>query len=81
MTTLAKLSSKNQITLPVDVVRGFPGVEYFEVVRSGEAIELRPLRISKSGSALETARKQFKEKGFDEDTIAEAVRWSRKVSK
>jgi hypothetical protein len=81
MTTLAKLSSKNQITLPVDIVRGFPGVEYFEVVLSDVGIELRPLRIPKAGSALAEARQRFKEKGFDEDTITEAVRWARKAAK
>jgi len=31
MATLAKLSSKNQITLPAKIVRGFPDIEYFDV--------------------------------------------------
>jgi predicted nucleic acid-binding protein len=29
----AKLTSKNQLTLPKDVVKDFPGTEYFDVAR------------------------------------------------
>jgi hypothetical protein len=81
MTQLAKLSSKNQITLPADVIRGFPGVEYFDVDLEGDVIVLKPLRIRDGASALEEARAQFKKNGFNEDTIADAVRWARKASK
>jgi hypothetical protein len=35
---LAKVTSKNQITLPKAVVSQFPGVEYFEVRAEGEKI-------------------------------------------
>lgn len=81
MTILAKLSSKNQITLPVDIIRGFPGTQYFEVSLSGETIELKPLRLAKTGAALEEARASFKAKGFNQDTIATAIRWARKAAK
>jgi hypothetical protein len=42
MTNLAKLSSKNQITLPVEIVRSFPGAEYFDVTLKGGVIVLTP---------------------------------------
>jgi len=78
---LAKLSSKNQITLPVDVLKGFPKVDYFRVGVEGDSIVLKPLRAMEAPSALEEARKSFKAKGFDEDTIASAIRWARGARK
>lgn len=81
MARLAKLSSKNQITLPVDVVRGFPDIDYFQVGVEGDSIVLKPLRVEEKPSFLEEARRRFKEKGYNEDTIAEAVRWARRPRK
>lgn len=45
MTTLAKKTSKNQLTLPKAVVDEFPGVDYFEVAAEADRIVLRPLRL------------------------------------
>jgi hypothetical protein len=41
---------------------------------------LKPAKIHVVSQALEGARKKFKEKGFNEDTIAQAVKWARKKS-
>lgn len=81
MTKLAKLSSKNQITLPMDIVKGFPDVDYFNVGVEGDSIVLKPMRVREQASPLEEARKRFKEKGFNEGTITEAVRWARRGKK
>jgi hypothetical protein len=81
MARLAKLSSKNQITLPVDILKGFPEIDYFRVGVEGDSIVLSPLRVEEGPSSLAEARKRFKEKGFDENTIAQAVRWARKNPK
>ena len=45
---LAKLTSKNQLTLPKAVVRRFVGTEYFDVTSEEGRIILRPLRVSKA---------------------------------
>lgn len=46
---LAKLTAKNQLTLPKAVASRFPGVEHFDVSTDGESITLRPLRSEPSG--------------------------------
>ena len=33
---LAKLTAKNQITLPRDVVKEFKGIDYFDAIVSGD---------------------------------------------
>ena len=45
MTTLAKKTSKNQLTLPKAVVDRFPGVDYFEVSADADRILLKPVRF------------------------------------
>lgn len=45
MTTLAKKTSKNQLTLPKAVVDRFPGVDYFEVSADEDRILLKPVRL------------------------------------
>ncbi len=81
MARLAKLSSKNQITLPVEVLKGFPDIDYFKVGVENDSIVLKPLRAMEAPSPLEEARASFKAKGFNEDTIKAAVRWARKAKR
>lgn len=78
---LAKLTSKNQITLPKSAVMAFEGAAYYDVEVRPEGLLLRPAKIHVASQALEEARKKFKEKGFDEDTITQAVRWTRQHRK
>jgi len=78
---LAKLTSKNQITLPKSAVMAFEGAAYYDVEVRPEGLFLRPAKIHLASQALEGARKRFKEKGFNEDTISQAVRWARKHRK
>jgi len=76
--TVAKLTSKNQLTLPVKIVREYPDVRLFDVsVREGEIV-LSPLRTYRPSPALLSARRKFRELGLSEKDIAEAVRWSRR---
>ncbi len=70
---LAKLTSKNQITLPKAIASQFGGVEYFEVSTDGEAISLRPLRRSR----IEEVWQKLEELGITEDDVADAIAWAR----
>ena len=45
---LAKMTVKNQLTLPKAVVTRFTGVEYFDVSTDGASIILRPLQRSRA---------------------------------
>jgi hypothetical protein len=74
MSMLAKKTSKNQITLPVEVVRKFPGVDYFDVVTQDETIVLVPLRRSRA----QEVRSKLAELGIDETSVRDATKWARK---
>jgi len=70
---LAKITSKNQITLPKAIASQFGGVEYFEVSTDGDAISLRPLRRSR----IEEVWEKLEQLGITEDDVADAVAWAR----
>jgi len=75
---LAKKTYKNQITIPQVVIRGFPGVEYFDVQQRDQEIVLKPVKISSSSEDLEKIRKKIEDLGITEKDIDEAIRWARK---
>ena len=70
---LAKLTVKNQLTLPKAVVRRFAGVEYFDVSTDGSAITLKPLRPSR----LDEVRAKLERLGITEQDITDAIAWAR----
>ena len=70
---LVKRTTKNQITLPKEVVREFPDVTHFEVEVEGERIVLKPLRRSRA----EEVRAKLADIGIEEGDIADAVAWAR----
>lgn len=74
MASLAKKTTKNQITLPKAVVTRFPGVEYFEISTDGEAILLRPFRESRA----DRVRDHLEKLGITEADIRDAIAWARK---
>jgi len=70
---LAKLTSKNQITLPKSVVSQIEQVDYFEVEVQAGRIVLTPVRVQKANAV----RQKLAELGIDETDIADAVAWAR----
>ncbi|TSA14344.1 MAG: AbrB/MazE/SpoVT family DNA-binding domain-containing protein [Betaproteobacteria bacterium] len=73
---LAKLTSKNQITLPKALVSKFPGAEYFAVREVDGEIILKPVRMH----SLETVWRKIESLGITEKDVADAVRWARRPS-
>jgi hypothetical protein len=71
---LAKVTAKNQITLPKAIVSQFPGVEYFEVRAEGQKIVLEPVRHARTTEVWE----RLEELGITESDVADAVKWARK---
>jgi hypothetical protein len=43
---LSKLTSKNQLTIPKEVIKNFPSTEYFEIVAENGRMILTPVRIN-----------------------------------
>ncbi len=72
---LAKLTSKNQITIPKAVLSRIPNVEYFEVEYSDGMVVLKPVKVFNTD--LEGIRAKIKKLGISEDCVSEAVRWAR----
>jgi len=70
---LAKLTVKNQLTLPKAVAKQFGGVEYFDVSTDGSAITLKPLRPSR----IEEVWAHLEKLGITEQYVDDAVRWAR----
>ena len=66
---LAKMTVKNQLTLPKAVVSRFGGVEYFEVSTDGSSIVLRPLQRSRA----DEVRERLAQLGIAEQDVAAAV--------
>lgn len=70
---LAKITSKNQLTLPKAVVSAVGATEYFDVeVRQGQIV-LTPVRIQR-GDAV---RAKLAELGLGDADVAQAVNWAR----
>ena len=70
---LAKLTVKNQLTLPKTVAKQFAGIEYFEVSTDGAAITLKPLRTNH----LEEIWAHLERLGITEQDVDDAVKWAR----
>jgi len=72
---LAKMTSKNQITIPKKIIDQMPSVKYFEVELKDGKIELKPLRVYETD--LEKIRSKMKNLGLQSNSVKEAVEWAR----
>jgi hypothetical protein len=74
---LAKMTSKNQLTLPKSVTDAVGGAQYFEVQAKAGQIILTPVRIQRADSV----RAKLAELDLTEQDIADAVGWARKTGR
>jgi len=72
---LAKMTSKNQITIPKRIIEQLPDVEYFEVESKNGVVMLKPLKTY--NTSLERIRTKVKKLGLQENTVKEAIKWAR----
>ena len=72
---LAKMTVKNQLSLPKAVASRFGGVEYFDVSTDGSSIILRPLQRSRA----DEVRERLAQLGIEEQDVAAAVDWARET--
>jgi hypothetical protein len=70
---LAKMTSKNQLTLPKSITAAVDSPEYFEVEARNGQIVLTPVRIQR-GDAV---RAKLAELNLTEQDVADAVQWAR----
>ncbi|WP_431288239.1 AbrB/MazE/SpoVT family DNA-binding domain-containing protein [Roseateles chitinivorans] len=74
---LAKLTSKNQLTLPKSVTDKLGPVQYFEVLLQAGQVVLTPVRIQR-GDAV---RAKLAELEVDDGVIAQAMAFASKAAK
>jgi bifunctional DNA-binding transcriptional regulator/antitoxin component of YhaV-PrlF toxin-antitoxin module len=73
---LAKVTSKNQITIPKKIIDQVPDTKYFEVEFKDGVIVLKPLRVYETD--VEKIRTKIKRLGLKPNSVREAVEWARK---
>ena len=74
---LAKLTSKNQLTLPKAVLASCRGTKYFDVTEDNGRIVLTPVRINRA----DAVRAKLADPGMTEDDVVGAVAWARDGAK
>ncbi|MBF0381543.1 MAG: AbrB/MazE/SpoVT family DNA-binding domain-containing protein [Magnetococcales bacterium] len=74
---LAKLTAKNQLTLPKAVLSSCKGAEYFDVSEENGKIVLVPIRLNRSNAV----RAKLAELGISHEDLNKAVEWARDSSK
>lgn len=73
---LAKLTSKNQLTLPKAAVEAVADAEYFDIeVRAGQLL-LTPVRLQRA----DAVRAKLAELDLGDGDLAAAVAWARRAS-
>jgi hypothetical protein len=72
---LAKITSKNQLTLPKSITAAVGPAEYFDVETRNGQIVLTPVHIQR-GDAV---RAKLAELDLNEQDIADAIAWARKA--
>jgi hypothetical protein len=73
---LAKLTSKNQLTLPKAATDAVGPAQYFDVAARDGQIVLTPVRRQR-GDAV---RAKLAQLGLDETDVADAVAWARRTA-
>lgn len=70
---LAKMTAKNQLTIPKSVTNALGSAEYFEVEVKNGRIILTPVRIQRA----DAVRAKLAELDLQEQDVADAVAWAR----
>jgi len=74
---LARKTSKNQLTLPKEIVSNFPNIDLFDAIVEDNRIVLTPVKVVPLNPSMESIREKIRMLGIDENDITEAVKWAR----
>lgn len=74
---LAKMTRKNQLTLPKSIVARLGKTEYFEIATDGERIILTPVHINPANKV----REKLAELDISEADVADAIAWARQCDR
>jgi hypothetical protein len=73
---LAKMTSKNQLTLPKAAVEAVGNAEYFEIETRAGQLVLTPVRMQRA----DAVRAKLAELDLGDDDLAAAIAWARGAS-
>lgn len=76
MEMLAKVTSKNQITIPKKIMDQLPETQYFDLELKDGVVTLKPLTVYDTD--LTSIRSKMKKLNLGPDCVKEAVKWARK---
>jgi hypothetical protein len=71
---LAKMTSKNQLTLPKQVIAALGNPTHFDVAVEGDRLVLTPARPA----AAAAVREKLSELGLTDADVTDAVAWARR---
>jgi hypothetical protein len=71
---LAKITSKNQLTLPKSIITSIAKTDYFDVEVENGRIMLTPVRIQHA----DAVRAKLEALGINDHDVQEAIQWARK---
>ena len=72
---LAKITSKNQITIPKKIIEKIPDVKHFDIGFKNGVVILKPIKFFDTN--LDQIRSKIKRLGLKEDSVAEAIQWAK----
>ena len=75
---LAKVTSKNQITIPKKIIDKIPDVKHFDIEFKNGVVILKPIKLFDTN--LHQIRSKLKKLGLKEDSVAEAMEWAKSKS-
>lgn len=73
---LAKLTSKNQLTLPKAVIMSVSATDYFDVAVQEGKIVLTPVRLQQA----DAVRAKLDALGISDTDVQEAIDWARQAT-
>ena len=72
---IAKITAKNQITIPKKIIDRLSEVKYFDIELKDGVVFLKPLKFYDSN--LDQIQSKIKKLGLKENCVSEAVKWAR----
>jgi hypothetical protein len=72
---LAKITSKNQITIPKKIMEQLPETQYFDLELANGVVMLKPVNVLDTN--LDQIRFKIDKLGLKPGSVREAIRWAK----
>ena len=72
---LAKITAKNQITIPKKIMQQLPETQYFDLELVNGVVMLKPVKVLDTN--LDQIRYKIDKLGLKPGSVGEAIRWAK----